>query len=376
MQTTKDLVLSALEGRPVHRMPVSVPYVCLYHIDHFTELTGLPLWKRLEWLYSEPTQYLELLKIMVSKAPFDLLWALHSARPRSERQDVEFVHKNGTVYIHYKKENVWKQADTVDFYESWNTINETQKVFDLKDLREKIRPVSAEQMRQTGQNDYLDITVQHFGKDLFIVSGTLVGMIYESHLHLGLSNLLMMLVENPHFVDELCKRLLECKIEDIRRIASSGGDAIAIDDALATCDMISVKHYQRFCLPYLQQMVQEIHRLGFKAILIYFGGIADRLEHIADTGADGLIMETTMKNYVNDIDQIAEKIGKRITLFGNIDPVRIMQDGTDQELYAEMQRQAAAGRKARGFIMSTGSPITPQTPLSRVLQFIEWAKKM
>jgi hypothetical protein len=35
-------------------------------------------------------------------------------------------------------------------------------------------------------------------------------------------------------------------------------------------------------------MVKEIHHLGHKAILIYFGGIADRLEQIASIGADAL----------------------------------------------------------------------------------------
>jgi len=109
----------------------------------------------------------------------------------------------------------------------------------------------------------------------------------------------------------------------------------------------------------MKAMVEEIHRLGHQAIVIYFGGVADRLDLIAEIGADGLSIETSMKGYVNDIDEICRKIGGKVTIFGNIDPVCVLQDASDQELLAEVQRQALAGRQARGFVMCTGSPITP-----------------
>ena len=121
-------------------------------------------------------------------------------------------------------------------------------------------------------------------------------------------------------------------------------------------------------------MVDEIHRLGHKAILIYFGGVADRLDQIASLGADGLSVETSMKGYTNDIQSIAQKIGQRVTLFGNINPVGVLQDGADAELEAEIRYQATAARHARGFIMCTGSPITPFTPLQRVRRFIELSR--
>jgi len=188
----------------------------------------------------------------------------------------------------------------------------------------------------------------------------------------GQTNLLAMLIDKPDLVEYLSGKMLEQQIETIRQLAAAGGDALYIDDAMGTSDVISVRHYERFCGPYVREMVREIHRLGHKAILLYFGGIADRLDLIASLGADGLSMECSMKNYVNDIHQIAEAIGQEVSLFGNIDPIGVLQNGTDEDLQAELRRQAEAGRKARGFIHCTGSPITPGTPLERVQKFWEW----
>ena len=82
-----------------------------------------------------------------------------------------------------------------------------------------------------------------------------------------------------------------------------------------------------------------------------------------------------MKGYVNDVAEIAGRIGERVTLFGNLDSIRIMQDGTAAELEIEIRRQLDAGRKARGFILSPASPITPSTPLSRVQRYIELGRR-
>ena len=121
--------------------------------------------------------------------------------------------------------------------------------------------------------------------------------------------------------------------------------------------------------------MDEAHRHGLKVILIYLGGIADRLEQIASLGAEGLLCECRMKGYVNDVAEIARRIGDRITVFGNLDPVSVLQDGTDANLEAEIKRQVEAGGRARGFILSTSSPITPATPLARVQRFLELGRR-
>jgi hypothetical protein len=371
--TNKQRVHAALEGKPVDRPPVTSLYNFLYQQDHFSELTGLPQWRLQQWLAMPPEEHVEIYAQMQAAAPFELLQPQHSAPSRVWRARQEFVEKDGHPFRHDRETGEWVQLDkaAASGHASDYHANETRFVFSRADVDARVTVTPAAQQIAEGPNDYIEAIVKRFGRDEFIISGGVIGTLYSSHWHVGLTNLFALLIEEPELIDYLCEKILAQNLEAIRRFAAAGGDAIYIDDATATSDMISPAMYERFSLPYMKAMVDEIHWLKHKAILIYFGGIMDRLELIAATGADGLLPEASMKGFVNDTAEIARRIGDRMALFSNIDPVEVLQNGMDADLEAEIERQVAAGRAARGFILSTASPITPSTPLARVQRFLE-----
>lgn len=376
--TNKQRVHAVLEGKPVDRMPVFSPYSFLYRIDHYselTELTGSPWRHYQKWLYSPSDEYLAEFNAIIEKTPFDILEP-HGGPSCAEREHVRFVEKDGNCFLHDTTTDAWQPVieKTVSGRAFDDRANEERFVFDKNDIDERLTITPAERQVANGAIDRRREVIAAFGEDNFILTCGVVGCMYACSEHVGLTNLFAMLLEERDLIEYLMKKALEKQIETIRTWAAAGGDAIFIDDATATRDMISPDMYERFCLPYMKAMVEEIHRLRHKAILIYFGGISDRLHQIADIGADGLIMEASMKGFVNDVDVAAETIGDRVTLFGNINPYDHLERMSDAELEAEMRRQARAGRKARGFVMSTGSPITPGTPLARVRKFIEFGR--
>lgn len=373
--TSRERVHAALEGRAVDRAPVTSLYHQLYRHDHFAELTGLSQWRLHEWLGASPEHYLELFSRMQELTPFELLQP-DGAPPRAMREQVEYVARDGHGWRHDRRTGEWHQLDvpTTSGHASDYRTNETRRVHDLADVREQVQVTPAETLIASGVNDTLEAVISRFGATEFIITGGVVGTFYRCTEYVGLTNLLALIIEQPRLIEALSQRLLEQNLETIRCYAAAGGDAIYLDDACTTCDMISVAHYERFSLPFMREMVQEIHRHGLKAIVIYFGGIADRLEQIASLGADALACECSMKSYVNDLGAIAAQIGDRVTLCGNLDPVGILQNGSEAQLAAEIRRQSAAGARARGFILSPSSPITPATPLARVQQFINLGK--
>ncbi len=375
--TNKQRVCAALEGKPVDRCPVTSLYNFLYQLDHFSELTGLPSWRLHEWGAMAPEQHIEVYARMQAAAPFEILQPQGWAPSPAWRARQEFIEKDGHPFRHDCETDEWVQLDksAASGHASDYHANEERFVFSTADADARVTVVPAARQIADGANDYIEAVVKRFGQQEFILSGGIIGILYSCHWHVGLTNLFALLIEEPELIDTLCEKILAQNLEAIRRFAAAGGDAIYIDDATATSDMISPALYERFSLPYMKAMVDEIHRLKHKAILIYFGGIMDRLELIAASGADGLLYEASMKGFVNDTAEIARRIGDRMTLFSNIDPVAVLQNGTDAALEAEIRRQAEAGRRARGFILSTASPITPSTPLARVQRFLELGRQ-
>ena len=356
-------------------MPVTLLYQPLYQQDHFAELTGRPQWEMHNWLHADPEDHLRTYLEMVAKTPFDVLEP-QPAPSRQQRESTDFVARDGALFRRDKRRDTFTRlAPPMSGHALDQKPNQTQYVFDKADVAAQVKLETSQQMLARGDNDYLNALVGAVGHQEFILSGGVIGTLYSCTQHVGMANLYPMLVEQPDLIEYLSHKILEVNIEQIRRLAAAGGDAIFIDDATATSDMISVAHYQRFSLPHVKEMVREIHALGHKAILIYFGGIADRLDQIASVDADALSMETSMKSYVNDIAEIAQKVGDRMALFGNIDPLGVLQRGSPADLDAEIARQVAAGKRARGFVISPGSPITPGTPLSRVCEFIDLSHK-
>lgn len=372
--TPRERMLTALSGTRTDRAPVTTLYHHLYYLDHFGELTGRPQAENQAWRFAPVEEHLATYTVMVEQAPFELLQPL-GAPSREDREHLHLVQRDGQYLVHDDRGDHYRPAIPASGHADEYTANETMHIRDLEQARAEIRTVTAEALIESGANDYVEAAVGALGDQYAVLCGGVAGALWNCHFQVGLTNLLGLMVEQPEFIDYLCARALEQNIEWIRAMAATGGDVIYLDDAIATSDMISPAHYERYCWPHMAEMVAEVHRQGKLAVVIYYGGVSDRLERIAELGAEALSTEASNKGYVNDIGHICRTVGDRLTVFGNVDSVWVLEHGTDEALQAEMARQAEAGRAARAFVHCAGSPITPRTPLGRVRRFLELAKR-
>lgn len=370
--TSRERVEAALTGRACDRVPIVAPYLNLFTMDHFGELTGEPQWRVHEWLHAEPEDYAATLARMYEVAPFELVFP-HGSHERGWRARQRFREVDGVPWRRDKEtgDEVSLASRSGMTYD--DRPNQARRILSAGDA-EAIACWPAERMWEAGHADYARATVERMGDDRFVVAGGVVGAVWGSTYHCGVDETMRMLVEEPEVLDALRGRLLAQAFEDVRCHAGTGARAVFVDESGATSDMISPAHYARYALPYTQAVVEAIHAAGLLAIVYYFGGVMDRLDLIAETGADAVLVECSMKGYTNDIAAIAERLGGRMSLFGNIDPVWCLERGAEESLRAEIARQLEAGKRARGFLLSTGSPITPTVPLSRVLRYLEWAR--
>ena len=368
----KERVYAAIEGRRPDMWPVAASYAFLSNADHWEELTGLPVWKYYEWLISGDMEwYREVCRSMHAQLPFDVVQPMH----KWARGDVEVVHRDGEHFYRYKNEDrLERLPDSIHNSGSGGGPNQTRYIFTKNDARERLKTTKAEALIAGGCNICCDETVKMFGDTHFVLGANVVNTFYSNAYHVGMTNMYEMLLEEPELIHYISSLVLEQNIETIRAYCATCGDAIFIDDSTATSDMISPKMYEEFSLPYLVPQVKEIQKHGKKAILMYFGGIADRVDLIKSTGADVLMMECTMKGYTNDYAEIAGKLGGAMCLAGNLNPYVDLEISTDEEIRAKIRDMNQKGAKYGRYIASAGSPITPGTTVGRIRQYIELSR--
>jgi len=211
--------------------------------------------------------------------------------------------------------------------------------------------------------------------DVFIAvnEGNPICSILDPHGIIGFERGLIALIENPGFMAELTYRLYEALLPRMRALRTAGADGYIGSETYCSCDLISPETYRNIVYPAQKYFYTETKKTGLYPFVYYCGEVLPILEYICELGADALLVEESKKNFSLEISEIYRRINGRMTLFGNLDSVDILQKGTQEDVKRETVRQISVCGKGR-FIMANGCPISFSTPVENVRAMIETAK--
>jgi len=191
----------------------------------------------------------------------------------------------------------------------------------------------------------------------------------------GFEGMMMLAGTRPELIKHACDRILARTLAEIREFATHGTAGIWIEECLT--DVLSPAAFADLNQPYIRRLVEEIRGCGMNSIYYYTGSPAGKWDLITSVGADALSFEESKKNFRVDIAEFAERLAGRCALLGNLDAMNLLQNGGETELRQELKRQIQAGRKNKSrFIMSLGSPVTPETPVERVRLYCDLAHEI
>lgn len=185
------------------------------------------------------------------------------------------------------------------------------------------------------------------------VMGWVEGALAEAADLRGESTLLVDLIERPAWVRDLLEVAVETAIAFARAQVAAGADIIGLGDALAS--QVSPKMYRAFALPYEQRIFQAVREMGALARLHICGNTTRLLPDMAQSGADIIDVD-----WMVDIAQAARTFGDGAAVCGNFDPVRVMLQGTPDQV-----REAVAHCLQHGgprSISAAGCEIPDGTP--------------
>jgi hypothetical protein len=186
----------------------------------------------------------------------------------------------------------------------------------------------------------------------------------------GYEPALMALLDAPERVEACLDALTGGTAALMGILADAGADAILISSAFAGGGLISPAHYRRFVLPCERRAIAEF-RAAFPGLPVYThtcGAIGDRLELMAETGTGGI--DTLDPPPLGDVQLLEAKrrIGDRLFIKGNIDPVNVVLGGTPAAVRAAAGRCLAEAMAGGGYVLSTACSVAPASPPENILQ--------
>lgn len=130
---------------------------------------------------------------------------------------------------------------------------------------------------------------------------------------------------------------------------------------------LSRQDFMQFVAPYNKAVYD--HFRNDRTVCLYHsdGNLGHLIEAIPGTGANCLYSFDPH----TDLQRFVDAIGDRVCLMGNLDPIRVMRNGTVDDVKAAVRTMLAVGKKARGFVLSTGGELANGTPPENIRAALE-----
>ncbi|MCG3150040.1 MAG: Uroporphyrinogen decarboxylase [Verrucomicrobiae bacterium] len=196
-----------------------------------------------------------------------------------------------------------------------------------------------------------------------LVEGWIEGPCAEGADLRGINTLMLDFYDDPSFVRDLFAFCNTLELAFAKEQITRGAELIGVGDAAAS--LVGPEIYREFVWPFEKQLVDGLHALGAKVRLHICGNITASLADVGRLGCDIVDLD-----FMVPVDQARQAMGDRQVLLGNIDPVRIVKNGTPASVtaaIAECHRQAG-----QNFILGAGCEIPRGTPPENLLAFTRY----
>jgi uroporphyrinogen-III decarboxylase len=168
-----------------------------------------------------------------------------------------------------------------------------------------------------------------------------------------------------HDQPKLFHYLLERRLERTKRYmeawAAVGIHGVYVEEVFTGADIISPHAYDEYVFAYNRPYFRHMNGLGLLPIHYVCGDVVPRLDRMVQLDIAAVGVEESKKTFTIEIEEVVRQVDGRAAVLGNIDAVRYGPGATLEEMAAEAKRQLRIGQRAKGFMLSTGSPFPLDT---------------
>jgi len=191
---------------------------------------------------------------------------------------------------------------------------------------------------------------------------TLACYMVEGRTKEGFATVKSFLLSEPATFRDLLHRIAQATIPYLKAQIAAGAAAVQLFDTW--CGELSLRDYEDFALPAVQEIISALASAAPQTPLIYYTKASHHLlPAVARSGANVLSVDWRV-----DMRALRENLGPKVAIQGNIDPTVLF--GPPEEIRRATQ-DAISALSGVGHILNLGHGILQHTPVENAKLFIE-----
>ena len=209
-------------------------------------------------------------------------------------------------------------------------------------------------------------------KDRFLVAAYGFGLFERSWVLRGFENVLMDVVVNTDFYEELLDKLLDHQMEILDRLLKLPVDGIWFFDdwGFQQGVLIGPDRWRKLFKPRYELLYRRTHDSGKYVLTHCCGCIEEILGDAIEIGLDVYqSVQPEPKN--NNPYDLKKKYGDKLTFWGGLGSQGIIPYGTPAEIKNEVNRLCQNMSIGGGYILGPAKEIQPETPNGNVAAVVE-----
>ncbi len=181
----------------------------------------------------------------------------------------------------------------------------------------------------------------------------------------GINSLMLDFCDDPDFVRDLFEFVLEVGLAFGRAQVEAGADLIGVGDPAAS--LVGPRIYEDVVWPYEKKLVDGLHALGTRVRLHICGATSRILRGMGRLGCEIVDIDAKVS-----LAEARAETGPDQVLLGGIDPVRVLRNGTSEQVAAAVAKShELAGSR---YILGAGCEVPPDTPPENLLELLRYSR--
>lgn len=182
----------------------------------------------------------------------------------------------------------------------------------------------------------------------------------------GMENLLINMIVEPEFVEELLDNICEYNMKLINIALEYDIDGIHFGDDWGQQKglIMGPEHWRKFIKPQMKKMYDKIKSKGKIVSQHSCGDLSDILGDLVDIGLD---IYNTVQPEIYDLKSIKKQFGNNLTFWGGISTQKLLPYATSEIVAKTTRETIELMSKGGGYIASPTHAVSADTPIENII---------